>query len=183
VIEDEMSSVLLKKLAHGQADLVLVHFPASFSGLSTRLLGAYQVYVSTPNPQHLDTGSPLRLADLHGLDAITLPNILHPAVMNAMSDQLRKAGLRKVSEIEFSELLTVESRMRKTGEIMIGTLAPDSPIAAMLHRSTLTHLPLELDEMQIEFGLAWRSNAGLRRERLQRIIDYVHPTGKQPDLV
>ncbi|MDO9409643.1 LysR family transcriptional regulator [Patulibacter sp.] len=181
-VEAEMSSILLRQLSHGDLDLAVVHLPVDLPGIDVRALARYRFYVFGPADSDLPDTS-VALSALRGRKAVVLPMILQPKPMKALVDKLMAAGVAEIEEIGFAEVLTLESRLRSTGAIMLGNRATDTPISQMIERTALRATPLDLDDIDFEVGLAWRSSDPVRGARIQRLVDWLHPVGRPREIV
>ncbi|WP_291048746.1 LysR family transcriptional regulator [Herbiconiux sp.] len=181
-VETEMSSILLRQLAHGDLDLTVVHLPVDLPGIEVRALARYRFYAFSPPDSDLPDTS-VSLASLRGRKAVMLPTILQPKPMRALSALLHDAGVVEVEEISFADVLTLESRLRSTGAIMLGNKADDTPISQMLQRTALRATPLDLDDIDFEVGLAWRRDDAIRGERMRTLVDRIHPPGRPVEVV
>lgn len=181
-IEEEMSSVLLQLLSHGDLDLAVVHLPVELPGVSVRALARYRFYaLSSP-----DAGLPTQtvpLSALSGRSALILPIILQPSPMLALRQKLLDAGVTDVIEIDFADVLTLESRLRRTGAIMLGNKVDDTPLSQILARMDLQATPVDLDDIDFEVGVAWRTEDSLRGSRVRAIVDILRPPGTEIEVV
>lgn len=181
-IEEEMSSVLLRLLSHGELDLAVVHLPVELPGVSVRALARYRFYaLSSP-----DAGLPeetVPISALRGRSALILPLVLQPSPMRALRQRLLDAGVTDVVEIDFADVLTLESRLRRTGAIMLGTKVTDTPLSQILARMDLQATPVDLDDIDFELGVAWRTDDSLRGSRVRAIVDTLRPPGAEIEVV
>lgn len=181
-VEEEMSSVLLPMLRHGELDLAIVHLPVDIPGISVRPLARYRFYALSSSDSELPTTT-VHASDLRGHHAITLPLTLQPSPMRALTEQLLAAGVVKVSEIDFADVLTLESRLRRTGELMLCIKADDTPLSQMIARMDLRATPVDIDDIDFELGVAWRSPDALNGDRVRAVVDLMRPPGAELDIV
>lgn len=181
-IQEEMSSTLLRLLSHGELDLAVVHLPVELSGISVLALARYRFYALSAPELGLPTET-VSISALSGRSAFILPLVLQPSPMRALRQRLLDAGVTDVVEIEFAEVLTLESRLRRTGAIMLGNTAIDTPLSQMMSRMDLQATPLDLDDIDFELGVAWRTDDSRHGSRVRAIVDLLRPTGADIDVV
>lgn len=170
-VDLEMSSELLHSLRHGDLDIALVHLPVTYPDIAVRELGRYKFVAfrdASTEPFHV---SELRLRDLAGRTILTLPSNLQPAPMLATRDRLLEAGVAAVNEMDLRDVVTLTARLRKTGEIMLGTHSEDTPLSRLTDTSSLLATPIADGEIDFKVGVAWRSRDGMNLERILRIVN------------
>lgn len=181
--QSDLSSALLESIRHGDLDLALVHLPVSDAGLSAVPLRRYRYAVIAMDDGALDLGRPLRLADLEGKDLLSLPLMMQPASMQAFLDALNKGGVASITEVDLRDVIGLQSRMARTGEVMLGTTSPDLPTGRMFDLESMHVYPLGDDEIDFEIGLAWRTRDTIHGPLVASIVDAMRPpTGAVPFL-
>lgn len=181
-IEEEMSSALLRLLSHGDLDLAVVHLPVELPGISVRALARYRFYALSSPEAALPTDT-VSISALRGRSALILPVVLQPSPMLALRQKLLDAGVTEVAEIDFADVLTLESRLRRTGAVMLANKAEDTPLNQMLSRMDLQAAALDLDDIDFELGVAWRTADSLLGGRVRAIVDLLRPPGAAIDVV
>lgn len=167
----ESSSVLIDAMRHGELDLALVHLPVQAPGLRTVPLARYRYAVASAIDSGLPDDRPLVLADLSGRDLLTMPGNLQPAFIGGVYDALSGAGVGSVAEVDLRDLIGLEARMRRTGELMLIAVVKDMPPAArFLDGKKITTHPIAEGELISEVGLVSRSGDFLHRDAIDGVV-------------
>lgn len=180
-VDLEMSSELLHSLRHGDLDLTLVHLPVAYPDIDVRELGRHNFAAFRDSDTEPFQGSELRLRDLAGRTILMLPYNLQPAPMLAMRDRLLEAGASAVNEMDLRDVVTLTTRLRKTGEIMIGNQSEDAPLSRLTDTSSLRATPIADGEIDFRVGVAWRSWDSMNLERILRIVNRLHTEVRSVD--
>lgn len=175
--DSELSSVLLESIRHGDLDLALVHLPADVAGLSSVTLARYRYSVITMHPEPLDLGRPLLLSDLAGMNVLSLPMMMQPVPMQRLLDGLRRGGVASIAEIDLRDIVGMQMRMARTGEVMLGTSSEDLPTSRFFDFESMRSFPVADDEVMFEVGLVWRTRSSLYVDEIQTIVEAMRPTG------
>lgn len=173
----DISAVLIEALRHGELDLALVHLPVSVPGVATAALARYRYSVAAAGDVDLPEDRPLRLTDLRGRNLLSFPLVMQPTPMKAMLDALTGAGVASVAEVDLRDVIGLEGRMVRTGELMFATLSDDLPTARFLDLDRLRTYPLADGEIRFEIGLAWRSRDSVHRDTLDPVTALLRPEG------
>jgi DNA-binding transcriptional LysR family regulator len=173
----DLSSVLLRAMRHGDLDLALVHLPVEESGLSTCPLAKYSYAVAAVGQMGLEKGRPLRLDDLKGRSVLSYPLVMQPAPMQAFRDTLLNAGVESIHEIDLRELVGLQARIARTGEVMLVTPSKDLPTARFLDFNEMQIYPLADGQLEMEVGLAWRTRDSVHMGLIRRVVDELRPPG------
>lgn len=170
-VELEMSSELLHSLRHGDLDLALVHLPVMYPDIESRALGRYRFCVlRDPSADGFDKPE-LRLEDLAGRTVLSWPSNLQPAPMLALRDRLLESGVVAVNEMDLRDMLTMAARLRKTGEVMLGSQTQDSPLFRITDTSNLIATPVAEGEIDFTVGIAWRAQDSLNLKRILGVVN------------
>ncbi|MET0888108.1 MAG: LysR family transcriptional regulator, partial [Mycetocola sp.] len=140
-LESDVSSVLLRDMQHGVVDIAVVHLPVDLPGVSSRPLGVYEFSMLTERDHPLAGLKTARLIDLAGYHLLTLPLIMQPRAMQAMRDSLTAAGVLSVTEVDLRDVINMRSRMKRNSEIILGSIASDTPIARILPTEEVAVIP------------------------------------------
>lgn len=182
--ESDLSSVLLGSLRHGELDLVLVHLPVEDAGISSTPLAQYSYSVAAVGDESLDLGRPLRLSDLAGRRVLSLPLIMQPTPMRKLLDAIHAAGVDSIEEVDLRDMIGLQARMARTGEVMLITPSDDLPTARFFDLSETNVYPLADGEISFEVGLAWRTRDAVHRDAITAVTAAVAPPhGQVPYLV
>ncbi|MDQ0382770.1 LysR family transcriptional regulator [Amycolatopsis thermophila] len=173
----DVSSVLIESLRHGELDLALVHLPVTARGVATAGLARYRYSVAAAGDPDLPTGRPLRLSDLRGRKLLSFPLAMQPAPMKAMLDALTRAGVESIAEIDLRDVIGLEGRMARTGELMLAMLSDDLPTARFLDLDRLRTYPVADGEIRFEIGLAWRGRDCVHRAAIDAVVAALSPDG------
>nr|WP_244893309.1 LysR family transcriptional regulator substrate-binding protein [Agreia bicolorata] len=179
-VESDLSSTLLHHLQHGTLDLAVVHLPVDLPGVSTRPLGMYQFSILTEPDHALANLKSARLVDLADHKLLMLPLMMQPRAMQRVRESLAEAGVVSIVELDLKDVVNVRSRMRRNGEIMLGTLADDTPLARVMPIKDGAVVPLEPGELTLEIGLAWRTDREDRDKTFSALIASVEPAAGKP---
>lgn len=167
----DVSAVLIDALRHGDLDVALVHLPIGAPGLRTVPLARYRYAVASATDSGLPDDRPLVLGDLTGRTLLTMPGNMQPAFIGGVLDTLTAAGVESVAEVDLRDLIGLESRMRRTGELMLITVTKDMPQAArFLDIKRMRTHPVADGELISEVGLVSRSGDHLHSEAISRIV-------------
>lgn len=179
----DLSSVLLVSLRHGELDLALVHLPVEDPGISSLPLAQYSYSVASVGDDSLDLGRPLRLADLAGRRILSLPLIMQPTPMRILLDGIHAAGVESIEEVDLRDMIGLQARMARTGELMLITPSDDLPSARFFDFSETNVYPLADGEITFEVGLAWRTRDMLHGDTIAAVVAAVAPpAGEVPYL-
>lgn len=170
-VELEMSSELLNSLRHGELDLALVHLPVTYPDIESRALGRYKFCVLQDPGSEPFNKEVLQLKDLAGRTVLSLPSNLQPAPMLALRDRLLEAGVVAVNEMDLRDVLTMAARLRKTGEVMLGSQTQDSPLFRLTDTSGLLSTPVAAEELDFTVGVAWRAQDSTNLKRILAVVD------------
>ncbi|WP_020639365.1 LysR family transcriptional regulator [Amycolatopsis balhimycina] len=179
----DISSVLIEALRHGELDLALVHLPVSVPGIATAGLARYRYSIAAAGDPALPEGRPLQLADLRGRTLLSFPLMMQPAPMQAMLDALTGAGVESVAEVDLRDIIGLEGRMARTGELMLAILSDDLPTSRFLDLEHLRTYPVTDGEIRFEIGLAWRSRDSVHRDALEAVTTLLRPDGDDLPLI
>lgn len=179
----DLSSILLQSLRHGDLDLALVHLPVEDPEISSVPLAQYSYSVAAVGDNSLDLGRALTLSDLAGRRILSLPLIMQPTPMRIFLDGITAAGVESIEEVDLRDMVGLQARMARTGELMLITPSDDLPSARFFDLSETNVYPLSDGEITFEVGLAWRSRDVLHRDQISAITAAVAPpTGQVPYL-
>jgi DNA-binding transcriptional LysR family regulator len=173
----DVSSVLIESLRHGELDLALVHLPVTIPGVTTRGLARYRYSVVAAADPDLPTGRPLRLSDLRGRALLSFPLTMQPAPMKALLDALTGAGVASIAEIDLRDVIGLEGRMTRTGELMLAVVSDDLPVARFLDLDRLRTYPVADGEIRFEIGLVWRTRDCVHRAAIDAVVAALCPDG------
>lgn len=173
----DISAVLIEALRHGELDLALVHLPVPVAGIATAGLARYRYSIAAVGEAGLPEDRPLRLADLRGRNLLSFPLMMQPAPMQAMLDALTSAEVASVAEVDLRDVIGLEGRLARTGELMFATLGDDLPASRFLDLDRLRTYPVEESEIRFEIGLAWRSRDSVHRDALEAVTTLLRPDG------
>ncbi|QNA91847.1 MULTISPECIES: LysR family transcriptional regulator [unclassified Microbacterium] len=172
-----LSSVLLHDLRHGITDIALVHLPVDEPGIETIALARYNYSIAAAGDSSLDLGRPVRLTDLRGRSLLSLPMMMQPKPMKSMLDRLYEAGVASIVEVDLRDMIDLQNRMARTGELMLTTISPDLPSTRFLDQESMQIFPLAEGEILFEVGLAWRTRDSVHGARLAAVVDELRPVG------
>lgn len=173
--ESDVSSVLINSLRHGEIDLALVHLPVHFSGVATAALARYRYAVASAGDPSLPEGRLLHFTDLRGRKLLSFPLTMQPEPMRKMMDALYGAGVESITEIDLRDVVGIEGRMRRTGELILTTLGDDLPPSRFLDVDRMRTFPVSDDEIRFEIGLAWRVRDSVHRTAIEAIVADLRP--------
>jgi len=173
----DISAVLIEALRHGELDLALVHLPVSVPGVATAALARYRYSIAAAGDPGLPVGRQLRLTDLRGRRLLSFPLMMQPAPMRAMLDALTDAGVASVAEVDLRDVIGLEGRLARTGELMFATFSDDLPTSRFLDLDRLQTYPVAEGEIRFEIGLAWRSRDSVHRAALEAVTTHLRPDG------
>jgi DNA-binding transcriptional LysR family regulator len=179
-LESDLSSVLLHDMQHGTVDVAIVHLPVELPGISSRPLGTYQFSILTEPGHELSTLRSVTLSDLAGYHLLTLPLIMQPTAMQGMRDALTAAGVLSVTEVDLKDVINMRARMRRNGDILLGSLADDTPIARIVPTADVAVIPLAPDELNFEIGIAWRTHDTVHAAAVNKLVAEIEPVPGQP---
>ncbi len=171
----DLSSVLLPSLRHGELDLALVHLPVEDPGISSIPLAQYSYSVAAVGDDSLDLGRPLKLSDLAGRRILSMPLIMQPTPMRMLLDGMYAAGVESIEEVDLRDMIGLQARMARTGELMLITPSDDLPTARFFDLSETNVYPLADGEITFVIGLAWRTRDVLHREAIAAIAAALAP--------
>jgi DNA-binding transcriptional LysR family regulator len=171
----DLSSVLLQSLRHGEVDLVLVHLPVEDAGISATPLAQYSYSVAAVGDDSLDLGRPLRLSDLAGRRILSLPLIMQPAPMRKLLDDIYAAGVESIEEVDLRDIVGLQARMARTGELMLITPSEDLPGARFFDLSETNVYPVADGEISFEVGLAWRTRDVVHHAAIASVVAALSP--------
>ncbi len=172
-LDEAMSSDLIGRLQFGELDLALVYLPIGVPGIEHRVVARYRHYLA---------GYPLASVDLRSRKVLILPKVMNAGVTTRIRRQLTQAGHSDIEEIEFSELVTVQSRIRRTGELLVLLRASDTPTGALLDFDQLEFTELDQLGEPMELAVAWRTTDLSKIEVLRSLVDELVPPGTQPEI-
>ena len=115
--------------------------------------------------------------DLRGRNLLSFPLMMQPAPMQAMLDALTVAGVESVAEVDPRDIVGLEGRMARTGELMLATLSDDLPTSRFLDLERLRTYPVADGEIRFAIGLAWRSRDSVHRDALDAVTSLLRPDG------
>lgn len=173
-IEEAMSSELIRRLQFGDLDIALVHLPFDVPGVSHRVIAEYRHYLA---------GYPRPDIDLAARPVLVLPAVLNADATERILRHLADAGHERVEEIEFAELVTVQSRLRRTGELLVVPKAPDTAIGALLNLQELEFTELEDDGERMQLAIAWRTPNAATAEIRTTLVDTLAPPDQPPEVI
>lgn len=177
----DLSSVLLESLRHGEIDLALVHLPVDEPGISSVALAQYRYAVVAVDDDSLDLGRPLLLSDLAGRRMLSLPLIMQPAPMRIFLDSIYAAGVESIEEVDLRDMVGLQARMARTGELMLITPSDDLPGSRFFDLGQARVYPVDDEEITFEVGLAWRTRDSLHRDAITDVVSAMTPPdGKVP---
>jgi DNA-binding transcriptional LysR family regulator len=171
----DLSSVLLDSLRHGDIDIALVHLPLEATGVASLPLAQYSFAFASLADPSLDLGRPLHLADLAGRRVLTLPLLMQPVSMQHMRDAFERAGIVSVEEVDLRDIVGIQGRMARTGQIMLVSRGGDLPTSRLFDFDQLEVYPLADGEIDTVIGLAWRERDTVHASELGRIIERLRP--------
>jgi len=179
-LESDLSSVLLHDMQHGTVDVAIVHLPVELPGISSRALGSYEFSILMEPGHELSTLRTVRLADLAGYHLLTLPLIMQPRAMQGMHDSLVAAGVLSLTEVDLKDVVNMRARMKRNGDILLGSLAEDGPMARIVPAAGVTVVPLAPGELSFEVGIAWRTHDTVHGSAVSRLVADIEPTVGEP---
>lgn len=171
----ELSAVLLESLRHGDLDLALVHLPIAEPGIATLALAQYGYALASIADPTLDLGRPLRLSDLAGRRLLTLPLAMQPTSMGKMFEAFKRAGIGTVEEIDLRDIIGVQTRLVRTGEVMLVTRSTELPASRFFDFDQLEVYPFADGELDTTVGLAWRERDSVHAKQLDSIVAQLRP--------
>ncbi|WP_033287636.1 LysR family transcriptional regulator [Amycolatopsis jejuensis] len=173
-IDEAMSSELIRRLQFGELDLALVHLPLDVPGIKCRVVAEYRHYLA---------GYPLPDRNRQDRPVLVLPAVLNADATERMVRHLTEAGHRRVGQIEFAELVTVQSRLRRTGELLVIPKAKDTATGALLDLDELEFTELDDHGERMQLGVAWRATDASKTGCLTTLADTLAPPGRAPAVV
>ncbi len=171
----DLSSVLLEGMRHGEIDIALVHLPIDDSGIATAPLARYTYELASFEDPSLDLGRPLRLKDLAGRRILTLPIAMQPTTMGLHRRAFEQAGVASVDEIDLRELVGLQGRLARTGEVMLVTRSEELPASRLFEFDRLQVYPFADDELITTIGLAWRARDTVHAQQLAEVVAELRP--------
>ena len=173
-LEEAMSSELIEKLQFGDLDLALVHLPVDVPGLDLRVVAEYRQYLAGASRDNVD---------LQSRKTLVLPTVMNAGTTDQILAQLAEMGQEDVEQIEFSELVTLSSRLRRTGELIVTPKAEDTAIAAFLDLGALEFTELPDQSKRTRLAIAWRTDNLSKRDICTALVDALAPPGSSPEIV
>ncbi len=171
----DLSSVLLERLRHGDLDLALVHLPAMLPGIAERPLARYRYGVWGAGAVDLPRDRPISLSDLSGQRLLTLPLMMQPVPMARMLQTLQNAGIASVDEVDLRDIIGLQSRLARTGELMLVCPSDDLPTTRFFDFAAADVIPIDDDEIDFRVGLAWRERSVVGRRDVDHVIAALTP--------
>ncbi|NLA10447.1 MAG: LysR family transcriptional regulator [Microbacteriaceae bacterium] len=145
---------LLAQLVHGELDLLILNAWADLAGVAQRRLGVISVNVFSADEPVTDAPF-ASVADLRDRRVIALPREVAP---NLYANLVRLVGVDRVDEVTTEQMLSLDSRMRRTGAVMFAAGVSDTALRRLLERPGIVSVPLGervLDPVAVSAG--WRS--------------------------
>lgn len=145
---------LLLQLVHGEIDLLILNAWADLPGVAQRRLGVISVNVFSADEPVTDAPF-ASAADLRDRRVIALPREVAP---NFYANLVRLFGAERVDEVSTEQMLSLDSRMRRTGAVMFAAGVSDTALRRLLERPGIVSVPLGgqvLDPVAVSAG--WRS--------------------------
>lgn len=100
--------------------------------------------------------------------------------MQGMRDSLTAAGVLSVTEVDLKDVINMRSRMRRTGEVLLGSLAEATPIARIVPTADVAVIPLAPGKLNFEVGIAWRTHDTVHGRDVNRLVAHIAPRPGEP---
>jgi DNA-binding transcriptional LysR family regulator len=171
-IESDVSAVLLSGMRHGTLDVAIVHLPVELPGISSRVLGAYEFSIVTERGHELSTLKTVKLADL--------ARYVQPTAMKGMREALAAAGVHSLTEVNLRDVVDMRTRLERNGDILLGSLAEDTPLARIVATDDVAVIPLAPGELDLEIGIAWRTHDTVHAGIINKLVAEIEPMPGQP---
>lgn len=171
----DLSSALLEHLRHGDLDLALVHLPTEVPGIADAPLARYRYGVWGAGDVGLPQDRPVSLSELSGQRLLTFPLMMQPVPMARMLDSLRSAGVASIEEVDLRDIIGLQTRLMRTGELMLVSPSNDLPTTRFFDFATTDVIPLDDDEIDFRVGLAWRERSVVGRRDVDQVIAALSP--------
>lgn len=171
LLEEGVSSRIINRVRHGDLDLAMVSLPVHLPQMEFRLFESFgcRLYLADPG---IESGSTIRIAQLAGRRVLMLHTEFQPAAMGRIADGLRAAGVSEIEEVGPDEVMAIESRLRRTSEVLLGPSPLDTPIPELLANTALSNVIVEPSELRFDVGIVWRSNNALAGPRIARLSEH-----------
>jgi len=164
VENDDDSIVLMHRVTHGELDTAIVYGPIDEPGISSEVLGTTGMLVRSTTK--LSDRSTIRLADLAGQKLVSMPYTYAPWVKRVLSEQYGRAGVGFPETLSFGDVMTIEARLHRTGELLIMTTATDVPLNDFVSRVDLHTVEIDRADISSELALVWRTAECARRDQM-----------------
>jgi hypothetical protein len=100
---------------------------------------------------------------------------MQPVSMQHMRDAFERAGIVSVEEVDLRDIVGIQGRMARTGQIMLVSRGGDLPTSRLFDFDQLEVYPLADGEIDTVIGLAWRERDTVHASELGRIIERLRP--------
>jgi len=173
---EDVSSAVINMVRHGELDLALVSLPVLLPQVESRLFESFGCRVFFASPD-VELGSVIPASTLAGRRVLILHTEFQPAAMGRIVEGLQAAGVRDIAEVGPEEVMAIESRLRRTGEVLLGPSPLDTPIPELLANNTLTNAEIPHSELGFDVGLVWRSNHTAAVPRIHGVLQHIPGEG------
>jgi DNA-binding transcriptional LysR family regulator len=174
-ITSDVSSALLNLLRHGDLDFAFVHLPVELPGIDSMPLAEYQFVVIADRADALARQASVTTKQLADREVAMMPLSMQPAPMNALVSHLRDAGVATLNQVELKDVIGLGARIHRTGEVMLGLSAADSPLNGLVSTGELTMIPLTDGPAGFFMGVAWRHDDARLSEQIDAILAALRP--------
>jgi len=80
-----------------------------------------------------------------------------------------------VTEVDLREVINMRSRMKRNGEILLGSVADDTPFSRIVPTDDVAAIPLAPGELAFEIGIAWRTHDTVRGRVVAKLVGEISP--------
>lgn len=169
LVQDDDSALLIHRLMHGDLDLAVVYGPIEEPGISLEIVATVGWVARSAEPL-TDDAEELRLSDLKGRSLISSPYKVAPWVKSRLHNTYERAGLEEPTPLSFGDFVSVESRLRRTGEVLMMPTPQDLPFTDIINRGDLYTIPVSREDLSTYLAIAWRTLESDHRALVEQAV-------------
>lgn len=169
---------LIAQLLHGEIDLMVHNAWRDLPGAVQRRLGVIHFHVFSAD-EPVTTEEVATTADIGDRTVIALPQITAPTLFENL---VRVFGAEQVLASTGEQLLTLDSRMRRTGAVMVAAGAHDTALWHLLDRPGIVGVPLDdtvIGTLNVE--AAWRPQDLVKLRQIELAYRTMQGPGQRID--
>lgn len=163
---------LLAQLVHGEVDLLVLNSWRDLPDVAQRRLGVLQFHVFSAG-EPVTTNATATLADLGDRTVISLPRSTAPGMYPRLAALV---GADRVYEPTTEQLLTIDSRMHRTGAVIFAAGVNDTALRHLLERPGIVSVPMSgLNMAAVNVDAVWRRLDLVRAHHLKAAFRMMQP--------